>query len=121
MSTKFAWNTKTKKGKPYSVRLIGGARTKFGALNGKFEADLTYQITYNGKSARVPASLSTESRRSPMGKRMAGKRATGIPGKNKTSFTLVSANKFLPAGAKEPLLLVCREEYSMSPVQNRLK
>lgn len=121
MSTGFTWNTKTKKGKPYSVKLLGGARTKFGALNGKFEAELTYQITYDGKSARVPASLSTESGTSPMGKPMAGKRASGILGKSKTSFTLVSTNKFQPAGGKEHLLLVCREEYSMAPVQNRDK
>jgi hypothetical protein len=114
VSSQFVWQTKTKKGRSYTARLLDQADIDFNPATGQFVAGLKFEVTLDGKKATVPGKLTTESFSGPLGN-LKGKRAAGILGKNATTMTLVSANSFQPAGESEPLLLVCREEYKLSP------
>ena len=115
--TTFQWRTQSKKGKPYSVRLVGDADTRFNPMNGKFDADLSYEISYDGETAIVPAKVTTGGRSNPV-RALSGRPAQGVFGVEKSSFTLVSANSFRPAGGTE-YLFVCREQYTMTPRRGR--
>lgn len=113
IGTDFVFRTKTKKGKDYSVRLLDPADVAFNPATGKFDADLVFEIGLDGKKARVEAKTTTEGRSTPVGS-LRGKRAKGILGRSPTTVTLVSANELrLPGEA--PMLLVCEEEYRMTP------
>ncbi len=114
ISTDYVWTTKTKKGRPYSVRLLDQAGVDLNPVTGKLESDLILEVKYSGKTAKVPVTLTTESRLGPLGN-LKGKRASGILGRNPTTVTLVSANKFQPDRKSQPLMLVCTEEYKLSP------
>jgi hypothetical protein len=108
----FVWSTKTKNGKPYSVRLAGQADLKWNA-GGQLDGDLPFEITLDGKTARVAGKLTTESMQTPIGM-LRGKRASGIPGIDTSAFTFVSANDLQLPGEK-PMKLVCTEEYRLVP------
>ena len=110
----FTWKTKTKKGRAYSVRLLQPAKIKFNPVNGRCNTDLMFEVTLDGKKARVPGRLTTESHTGPFGLAK-GRRARGILGRNRTSMKLVSVNKFQPDAKSAPLLLVCDEEYELTP------
>ena len=114
VSSAFVWQTKTKKGRAYSVRLLEPARIKFNPVNGRCDADLKFEITLDGKKASVPGRLTTESNAGPLGM-LKGQRAKGILGRDRASFTLVSANTFQPSEETPALMLVCREEYTLTP------
>jgi hypothetical protein len=109
----FVWRTRTQKGHAYSVRLSAPADIKFNLVTGQFEAKLPFEVTLDGRKANITADLTTESLASPIGN-LNGKRAQGIPGRTPATVTLVSANNLqLPGQA--PIILVCREEYRLSP------
>jgi hypothetical protein len=113
-SSRFVWQTKTKKGRSYTARLLDQADVDFNPATRQFTADLKFEVTLDGKKATVPGKLTTESLSGPLGA-MRGKRAQGLIGRDRTSFTLVSANLFQPAGEPMPLMLVCTEEYKLTP------
>jgi len=110
----FVWNTKSKKGHPYRIRLIGDAKTDLKAATRRFDVDLMFEISYAGKKATVPGKLTTDVRFGPLGG-LRGQPIKGILGKDATTMKLVSVNKFQPAGQDAPLMLVCTEEYKLSP------
>jgi hypothetical protein len=114
VQTAFHWNTRSKKGKPYSVKLAGDARTKFRPTSGRLDAELSYEISYDGMTAIVPATLTTDQLSSPKGGALRGSSARGLFGRAKSDFTLVSKNSFKPAGGPEYLFL-CHEQYTMTP------
>ncbi|MFQ5605865.1 MAG: hypothetical protein ACE5HS_21555 [bacterium] len=114
LSSSYVWNTKTKKGRTYRVRLLEQAKVDFNPVNGRLGSDLRFEVTIGDKKAIVPAKLTTDSMPGPLGN-LRGKRAKGILGRDTSTMTLVSANKFQPTGEKDPLILVCTEEYTFSP------
>lgn len=117
VGTDFVFRTKTREGRTYSARLVDAADVNLDPTTGKFEADLTFEIGLDGKSARVDAHLTSESRAGPAGT-LRGRRARGVLGRSPTTVTLVSANELrLPGEA--PILLVCEEEYRLIPGRGR--
>jgi len=110
----FVFRTTSKKGKPYSARLLDKAEVNLNPVTGQLNAKLTYEVKYDGMTARVPAQITTESRSTPSG-RMNGARVKGLLGKNKTSMTVVSANTMSIPGSSNTFLLVCKEQYKMKP------
>jgi len=109
----FVWNTQTQKGRAYSVRLSGAADIRFNPVTGQFEGKLPLELTLNGRKANITANLTTESIVGPIGA-LNGKRAQGVPGRTPTTVTFVSANNVQWPG-QAPFILVCREEYRLSP------
>ncbi len=114
VSSQFVWQTKTKKGRSYSARLLEPAHIDFKPMTRQFSADLIFEVTLDNKKARVQGKLTTESHAGPRGV-IKGQRAEGMFGQNRTSLTLVSANEFNPGDESEPLMLVCRDEYTFTP------
>lgn len=113
VSSTFVWTTKTKNGRQYSVRLADAANIHYNPASGQFDGDLPFEVTLDGKTARVAGKLTSELISSPIGS-LKGKRAQGTPGLSPTTVTLVSANNLLLPGQK-PILLVCTEEYTLTP------
>ena len=104
---------KTKKGLDYNVRLAAPVDISYNPATGQLDGTFPFEITYDGKTARVSGRSTTESSNSPLGN-IKGKRASGIFGVQHSDFTFVSTNDFqAPGGA--PLKLVCEEEYSLTP------
>ncbi|HEX9654595.1 MAG TPA: hypothetical protein VGA99_12875 [bacterium] len=120
VNSAFNWQTKSKKGLPYSVRLHEPASINLNPVNGQLDADLKFAITYDGQTAVVTGKLTTESVDGPRGLRK-GKRTAGLFGHNRTSLTLVSANEFKPSAGATPKLLVCTEEYTLTPKEEKRK
>jgi hypothetical protein len=114
VSSQFLWQTRTKKGRSYSVRLLEPAQIDFNPITQQFNADLIFEVTLDNRKARVQGKLTTESHAGPRGV-IKGQRAQGLFGQNRTSLTLVSANEFGPVDGSEPLMLVCRDEYTFTP------
>lgn len=114
VSSQFIWRTKSKKGRPYSVRLLKPANVAFNPANGQFKAELIFEVTYDGKKANVPGKLTTESLTGPLG-RLKGDRVSGLFGVNRSSMTLVSVNKYQPEHDSPQLMLICREAYTFTP------
>ncbi len=120
VSSDYLFKTRSKKGKPYSVRLLKPADIFYNPVSGLFTGDLVYEISYGKKKATVPSKITTESMRGPLGLQK-GMRAKGILAQKPMSVTLVSANNFNPQGGA-PLMFVCKEEYKLSPaVKKRVK
>ena len=114
LKSDFVWKTKSKKGHPYNVRLLGDAKTNLKAATRRFDVDLMFEITYAGKKATVPGKLTTDALFGPLGG-LRGQPIKGILGKDATTMKLVSVNKFQPSSKSKPLMLVCTEEYKFSP------
>ncbi len=114
VSSQFVWQTKTKKGRSYGVRLLEPANIDFNPMTGQFGAHLMFEVTLDDRKAKVPGKLTTESHPGPRGT-MKGQRARGLFGQNRTTMTLVSANEFKSGDESEPLMLVCRDEYTFTP------
>jgi hypothetical protein len=113
VNTDFVWRAKTKKGLDYNVRLAAPVDISYNPATGQLDGTFPFEITYDGKTARVSGRSTTESSNSPLGN-IKGKRASGIFGVQHSDFTFVSTNDFqAPGGA--PLKLVCEEEYSLTP------
>jgi hypothetical protein len=113
VGTDFALRTKTKKGRDYSVRLAEDANVDFNALTGRIDGNLVFVVTLDGKSARVAARPTTETRFGPAGA-LNGRRSGGILGRDPISFTVVSVNELELEGEK-PMILVTQEVYRMVP------
>lgn len=109
----FVFRARTRKGRDYSARLVEPASLSFHPTTGQLDADLAFEISLDGKSARVEGRLTTEQRNGPTGQ-MRGKRANGVLGRGPTTVTLVSANR-LELEGEPPMLLVCEEEYRLVP------
>jgi hypothetical protein len=112
-NTDFVWRAKTKKGLDYVVRLASPADLSYNPANGQIDGNFVYEISYDGKTARVHGRLTTESAGSPLGN-LQGKRATAILGVQPSDFTFVSTNEFQAPG-EAPLKLVSVEEYRLTP------
>ncbi len=113
LRTAFQFRTTSKNGLPYSVKLVDAAKVSFNPLTGKLEGQLMYEIQYGDLSARVRATISTESRSGPLGMQR-GARAKGILGKDPTDLTVVGTNDFIVPG-KRALKLICKEQYKLKP------
>jgi hypothetical protein len=113
VNTDLVWRAKTKKGFDYNVRLAAPADISYNPATGQLDGTFPFEITYNGKTARVNGKSTTESSNSPLGN-INGKRASGIFGVQHSDFTFVSVNDFLASG-EPPLKLVCEEKYSLTP------
>jgi hypothetical protein len=114
VASDFVLETRSTKGRRYSARLTNPAALNHNPATGRAEVNLVFEVTYDGAKATVPALLTTESLGTPAGTRR-GSRAKGILGGNPTTVTFVSANRFEPAGASVPLMLVCTEQYTLTP------
>ena len=112
-SSDFVWSTRTKNGHNYSVRLAEQANLGWNPASGQFDGDLPFEVTWDGKKARVAGRLTTESVPSPLGS-LSGKRAAGVLGRGVITFTLVSSNDLRFPG-EAPMKLVCTEEYRLTP------
>lgn len=113
IETSYKWSTRSKNGHPYTVELARPARTSVSPRGGSMSVDLEYQISYAGRTARVPAKLSTGRISGPR-RALSGRAAKGLLGKDKTSFTLVSVNTFAGRGGPE-LRFECTERYELVP------
>lgn len=113
IGTDFVLQTKTKKGRDYSVRLAEDANVDFNPLTGRIDGNLVFVVTLDGKSARVAARPTTETRFGPAGA-LNGRRSGGILGRDPISFTVVSVNELELEGEK-PMILVTEEVYRMVP------
>jgi hypothetical protein len=114
IQSSFVWTAKSKNGQDYSVRLAEPADIKFDVKSGQLTGDLKFSVSWKGKSAIVPAHITTESLSTPLGAK-AGKRAHGLLGLEPVSVSVVSANDLQLAGEASPLKLVCLEEYTLTP------
>lgn len=115
IGTGYVLRRKTRAGETYSVRLADDADIDFDPIGGRLGADVTFVVTYRGKSARVAARPTTETRFGPTGA-LRGRRADGVPGRGPTTFTLVSVNDLRLPGEK-PMMLVTEETYRMVPAR----
>lgn len=113
IETSYQWSTRSKKGLPYTVELARPARTRVSPRGGQMSIDLEYRITYAGRTARVPAKLSTGRVTGPR-RALSGRPAQGLLGRDKASFTLVSVNTFAGPGGPE-LRFECTERYELVP------
>src|SRR4030095_5902936 len=113
VNTDFVWRAKTKKGIDYNVRLAAPVDISYNPATGQLDGTFPFEITYDGKTARVNGRSTTESLNSPLGN-IKGKRASGIFGVQHSEFTFVSSNDFQVQGGP-PLKLVTEEEYSLTP------
>jgi hypothetical protein len=113
VGTDFVFRTTTRKGRDYSVRLADPADVSFNPAIGRFEGDLVFEVTLGGKSARVVARPTTETRFGPAGP-LRGRRAQGVLGRGPITFTVVSVNE-LDLDGEKPMILVTSEEYRMVP------
>lgn len=113
----FVLQARSKEGKEYSARLAEDADVDFNPATGRLGADIVFEVGYDGKSARVIAQPTTESRFGPEGQKR-GRRAEGVLGRGPTTFTLVSVNE-LQLDGEEPMILVTQEEYRMLPKEGR--
>ena len=109
----FVFQTRTKKGQDYRVRLVSPANVEFNPATGRSDGELVFEVTLGGDTARVVARPTTESRFGPTGS-LRGRRAQGILGRGPVSFTVVSVNE-LELPGKNPMILVTQEEYRMTP------
>ena len=114
VASDFVLETRSMKGRRYSARLTNPAALNYNPATGRAEVNLVFEVTYDGAKATVPALLTTESLGTPAGTRR-GNRTRGILGQNPTTVTFVSANRFQPAGGSAPLMLVCTEQYTLTP------
>jgi len=114
IASDFVLETRSMKGRRYSARLINPAALNHNPATGRAEVNLVFEVTYDAAKATVPALLTTESLGTPAGTRR-GNRTRGILGQNPTTVTFVSANRFQPAGGSAPLMLVCTEQYTLTP------
>ena len=114
VASDFVLETRSKKGRRFSARLTNPAAVNFNPATGRAEVNLVFEVTYDGTKARVPGLLTTESFSTPAGTRR-GSRARGLLGKNPTTVTFVSANRFQPAGGSDSLMFVCTEQYTLTP------
>jgi hypothetical protein len=110
----FEFRTRSREGKDYSVRLADDADVTINPASGRFDADLAFEVTYGGKTARVVARPTTETRFGPGGAALRGQRARGVLGHGPSTFTLVSVNE-LALDDEAPLFLVSQERYTMTP------
>jgi hypothetical protein len=114
ISTAFVWRTRTKKGKPYSVRLLAPAEARYNPGNGTLTADARYEIIYDRKRSNVSSKPTTEFLSGPAGG-LKGERVKGKIGTGTALVKLVSVNEFRPVDNSPPLILVCRDEYEFVP------
>ena len=114
VASDFVLETRSMKGRRYSARLTNPAALNYNPATGRAEVNLVFEVTYDGAKATVPALLTTESLGTPAGTRR-GNRTRGILGQHPTTVTFVSANRFQPAGGSAPLMLVCTEQYTLTP------
>lgn len=110
----YEFRTKSREGKEYGVRLADDADVSFNPATGRFDGDLVFEVTYDGKSARVVARPTTETRFGPGGVSLRGRRAKGALGRGPTTFSLVSVNE-LDLEGEPPMFLVTEEDYRMTP------
>ncbi len=115
VESRFHWQTTSKQGKPYSVRLLDVARLRYDPRTGSMNANLRWQIGYDGQDATVSAQLGTGSVQGPSGS-LRGANARGLLGKERVAFTMVSSNSFKQADGKE-LQFVAKEEYAITPAK----
>jgi hypothetical protein len=113
VGTDFVYRTTTRKGRDYSVRLVDPADVSFNPATGRYDGDLVFEVTLGGKSARVVARPTTETRFGPAGT-LRGRRAQGALGRGPVTFTVVSVNELDLEGEK-PMILVSVEDYRMIP------
>ena len=113
VGTDFVYRATTRQGRDYSVRLADPADVSFNPATGRFDGDLVFEVTLGGKSARVVARPTTETRFGPAGT-LHGRRAQGVLGRGSITFTLVSVNE-LDLDGEKPTILVTVEEYRMVP------
>ncbi len=113
VESNYVFKTTSKKGLPYSARLLGPGKLDLHPMSGRMVGNLVLEVSYGEETARVPARLTTESTSGPLGTRR-GRAAEGTLGLERTSMTMVSANTFARKGAR-PLTLICTETYSLTP------
>lgn len=111
--TAYVFRTTSKKGLPYSARLLEPAKLDVNPMSGRMTGALVLEVSYGEDTARVPARLTTETAQGPLGSRR-GSAVRGALGLEPTTMTLVSANPFPRPGGR-PLTLVCTEEYRITP------
>ncbi|HUP20917.1 MAG TPA: hypothetical protein VM778_13345 [Gemmatimonadota bacterium] len=113
IGTSYVFEARTAAGKDYSVRLADDADVDFNPVSRRVDVDLVFEVTYDGRTARVVAQPTTESRFGPGGA-LQGRRGDGVLSRGPAGFTLVSVNEFAPEGV-EPMTLVSRETYRLVP------
>lgn len=113
IGTGYVFQQTSRAGKEYSARLAEDAEVRLNPATGKFDADVAFLVSYDGKSARVLARPTTETRFGPAGAAR-GRRADGVLGRGPVTVTLVSVNELQLDGEK-PMMLVTEETYRMIP------
>lgn len=113
IATAYTLDTRSRNGVRYTARLAAPAKVAFNPATGRLDGELAFDVSYGEWSARVPATLTTESRPGPLGT-LRGRRARGLLGQSETTTTVVSVNPFRATGRSE-LLLACTEEYVLTP------
>lgn len=115
IGTGFELHETSQAGEEYAVRLAQDAAVDVNPASGRFDANVVFVVTYAGKSARVLAEPTTETRFGPAGA-MRGRRADGVLGRGSTTLTLVSVNELRLEGER-PMMLVTEETYRMIPTK----